>query len=155
MSWCDPKANSILWKRNKFSVRIKNWYFKPATKLYNSWIAGVLPKCGPESAHIAERKDNYDCIIVELYEELKKKIISLLNGSGKLRQYFEMSVEKSNSVTDQMIVNDWAALIDNELRKELHFWRGSSVFYRYIFLIIRWLGYRIKKMKNKYLPENC
>jgi hypothetical protein len=133
---------------------ITNWYFKPVNKLFNSWIAGVITICGPESAYIAERKDTYHCIIVESYEELKKEITSLLNDSGKLRQYFETSVEKSNSVTNQMIVNDWAALIDNELRKELHSWRGSSGFYRYIFIIIQLSGYRIKKIKNKYLPEN-
>ncbi len=144
--WADYSEIDMTLSVRSFSQ--SSWYFKPATKLYNSWNAGVIPVCGPESAYIAEHKDKYDCIIVDSYGELKEKLTKLLAEPSEITKYFEGAKKRADDVSVDSIVNDWRKLAANHLNVDLQLWRGRSSLYRYIYIYIRWTGYWINVFKN-------
>ena len=88
---------------------------KPATKLYNAWLAGVPFIGGTESAYAAEGEAGRDYLAARSPEE----VISLLEKLKNNRQFRSDLVragkEKSVHYTHEAITSRWKILVGNEL----------------------------------------
>jgi len=128
------------------SFEKNNAYHKPATKLYNSWVARVIPICFPESAYAAEQKSNYDCVMVKSYKQLKEAVHQLQNSSEERERFFARSQQRSNDVSVDFQISEWIMLINNKIIPEYYSWKVRSWAYRKLFFAIRGVGYIAKKV---------
>lgn len=89
------------------------YHQKPATKLTNAWLAGVLPIHTPESAYMAEISNKSAAsITVNTYEELKNNILNLTCDKTYYLQLLENAKKYSALYTKESITNEWIELID-------------------------------------------
>lgn len=111
----------------------KDYTWKPATKLYNSWHAGVPAILGAESAYQAERKSELDYIEVNSIEEVIAALKSLRDRPELVKNMVENGLIRSQASQSQVITKLWQDLIDTELILAYHHWCNSQ-FYRSCFL---------------------
>jgi len=126
------------------SFKDSRYHFKPATKLYNSWIAGVIPICGPESAYISEKKNKHDCLIVHSYEELKTELARIIH-SQELEMYFKASVERASDISNSSITNDWKSIL-KKIEKDRQAWINQTELTRISFFTIRTVGKLLRQL---------
>ena len=85
---------------------------KPATKLYNAWIAGVIPICSPESAYVDEITSPNDAIVVDNYSDLKNKLLQLKNDMSLVKEIKKHGRHKSQEYTIPIIAQEWISIFD-------------------------------------------
>lgn len=126
------------------------YHWKPATKLYNSWIAGVIPICGAESAYSYESNSDEDCLITHSYEQLCTTVIKLKNCEDFRIKCFNASRMRSHDITVERVTNEWVELIGGTLTNEYERWCALGKTKRLIFVMRRLFGYTIKKGLSKW-----
>jgi len=99
------------------------FHFKPATKLYNTWIAECLPIFTPESAFMDEMVGNENSgIVISNYAELKQRIINLNNSPDEFRQMIENGKQLGQNYSNKKITQEWLSIIkhlEESLEKQL------------------------------------
>ena len=100
------------------------YYNKPATKLYNTWLAQCLPICTPESAFLQECKPgDPEAVIIESYEELKECIFKLKQDPTDFSTRLDLLSEKSKQYTYASIAREWEEIfqhLESDYRKFCH-----------------------------------
>ena len=112
---------------------------KPATKLYNAWIAGVPLLTGQDSACEAEGTDGVDYLKIASPKELLSKL-KLLKSDPDLREKIISSGQKKTASRNRDAVRRmWVELLKNQLPvmrenwekrgkiKRFCFWSGQSI----------------------------
>jgi hypothetical protein len=112
-----------------------NW--KPASKLYNAWCAGVPAILGPESSFQSERKSELDYIEVKSASEIIEALL-LLRDNKELRQRI-INNGKERSITrhPNVVANHWANLITKYAYPYYDEWTSSSKFHHGFFILAR------------------
>lgn len=145
--WKDYRDVDATISIRDFSDNAYDW--KPATKLYNSWLAGVIPICGNESAYSYESNLEEDCLIVRTYDELCQTILQLKEDKKFRERCYEASRTRSKDITFAKITDDWVDLIENSLKSELEKWSNSNVLKRYCTHLRKLCGFILKKTLQK------
>ncbi|AFZ47931.1 hypothetical protein Cyast_1978 [Cyanobacterium stanieri PCC 7202] len=106
---------------------------KPATKLYNSWHAGVIPLLGQESAFQSEQKTDLDYFEISSVDEAIA-ILKQLKDNPKLCQQVRKNGQKRASETSPgNIVKQWRYFLTNIVILKYIDWcntsRGQKQFY--------------------------
>lgn len=115
-------------------------YNKPATKLYNAWLAGCLPICTPESAFIEEcGRDDPAAVIVDDYASLKARIRQLCQNPDLFARKLDAARSRASDYNISHIAAEWRAVFA-QLREHDYprFTRGSAK--RWLFLRTRALS---------------
>lgn len=112
---------------------------KPATKLYNAWIAGVPLLTGQDSACEAEGTDGVDYLKITSPQDLLSKL-KLLKNDPDFRNKITSSGQKKTASRNRDAVRQmWVELVKNQLpamRKKCEssgklkrhfFWVGQSI----------------------------
>ncbi len=89
----------------------KNYINKPATKMYNAWIAGVPAIFGPESAYQAERKNNLDYIEVNSIDEIILVLAKLKKDIKFRKAIVKNGLERAEEITTTKIIEKWMDFI--------------------------------------------
>jgi glycosyltransferase involved in cell wall biosynthesis len=104
----------------------KNGYTgKPATKLYNAWIASVPAILGPEYAYQEIRKSDLDYLEASDPESVKSAILRLKNNPRLYRAMVDNGRHRAAEYSQQKILEQWEALLFNKL-PELVARRGKT-----------------------------
>jgi hypothetical protein len=121
------------------------FHHKPATKLYNTWIAGCLPIFTPESAFIDEIKGNEEAgIVINSYTALKKNIINLNNSPEYFNKIIESGSQLGTNFSDKKITQEWIEIIQ-KLKKQMKIQQLSPL--RFLaFIYMRKLTRSVKKI---------
>jgi hypothetical protein len=90
---------------------------KPATKLYNAWLAGTPAILGPEVAYRALRRDPLDYIEVRDSREAAAAIDALLSDRARYRAMIEHGRARSHEFSVPAIIRLWQELIDTTLAR--------------------------------------
>lgn len=88
---------------------------KPATKLYNAWLAGVPAILGPEFAYREIRKSGLDFIDAGDPESVKSAILRLKNDPRLYRAMVDNGRRRAVEYSQQKILEQWEGLLFNKL----------------------------------------
>jgi hypothetical protein len=88
---------------------------KPATKLYNAWLAGVPAIVGQESAFLAEGTAGEDFLLANSPEEILTKIAKLQENQNLYQLMIKRGQQKARSFTATAITQKWTYLLEEIL----------------------------------------
>jgi hypothetical protein len=97
---------------------------KPATKLYNAWLAGVPAVMGPELACRALRRDDLDYIEVRDCSEAMLAIDGLLANRERYRALIDRARHRAAEFSIPTFIERWRSLMEQELPRLAHAARG-------------------------------
>jgi hypothetical protein len=141
--WHDYSAvDAVLAVRDFSSARHLH---KPATKLYNAWIAGVPFITGRDSACAAEAKDGIEYFTARSKTELLELLAHLKKNPALRKASVEAGQKKSASRNRDAVRRLWVDLLVGQLPLQMRtqrFQSSASRFLRQTFLSITILGDR-------------
>lgn len=88
---------------------------KPATKLYNAWLAGVPLISGRDSACAGEAKNGSEYFVARTKADLVRLLIELKNNPAKRRAVVEAGQKKAASRNRDAVRTLWVDLLLNQL----------------------------------------
>lgn len=146
--WHDYSKVDVIVAVRSFDRR-NHYPWKPATKLYQAWHAGVPAILGPESAFQAERKSDLDYIevtsVTELIEALKR-----LKDKPALRQaMIENGWERAKETQPETLTKRWSDFLTNICIPAYEKWCNLSSWERQQFFIRRSLALKINNIGMK------
>ncbi|MGD1716907.1 hypothetical protein [Dapis sp. BLCC M172] len=122
---------------------------KPATKLYNAWLAGVPAILGYESAYRTEGKPNFNYLEVSSLKELLdslKKLKSDINLRQTLVNNGQLQVEKINPA---QTTKKWRYFLTEIAIPAFDDWCSKSSLVQNMILETRYLSWAIERGKSK------
>jgi hypothetical protein len=84
---------------------------KPATKLYNAWLAGVPALLGPEFAYRELRRSELDYVEIAGLEDAKAAVQMLLDRPALYRAMIENGLVRARDFTVEAITARWVTLL--------------------------------------------
>ncbi|MCG5497541.1 glycosyltransferase [Ectothiorhodospira variabilis] len=83
------------------------YYHKPASKLVNSWQAGVPAILGSEVAYLELRKSPLDYIHAQSPEHVKEALLSLMRNPQLYSNMVENGLKRAEEFTAEKVTNRW------------------------------------------------
>jgi Glycosyl transferases group 1 len=117
---------------------------KPASKLINSWRAGVPAIVGRESAFRRARRTGLDFIEVESLDDLRGALATLRANPSLYRDMVANGQRRAAEHSPETVTAQWKALLTDGIRDEYSAWRSKSAFTRLSNGYRRTLGYFLK-----------
>jgi hypothetical protein len=143
--WNDFSNIDAIVAVRSFDGKVYGW--KPATKLYNAWHAGVPAILGREAAYEAERKSELDYLDAESPQD----VIASLKRMAKDKQFRAAMVEngcvRARETEPSKLVARWVELLTDVAVPELQRWRETSEFARQAFLRYRSVASNLRRLK--------
>ncbi|NJM97374.1 MAG: hypothetical protein HC800_09535 [Phormidesmis sp. RL_2_1] len=102
----DPRHR---WLTGMFSGGFKS---KPATKLYNAWLAGAIPILGVESAYRETGQRGQDYMEVKSFKGLLNCLDRLKSDVDWRRSLLEQGQQRAQGFTADKIVRKWQVFIE-------------------------------------------
>jgi len=87
------------------------WTSKPATKLYNAWLAGVPALLGPEYAYREQRRSELDYLEVSNLDEAKAAVLRLRERPDLYRAMIENGRARSREIAPEATLPRWIELL--------------------------------------------
>ena len=123
------------------------FHYKPASKLYNAWIAGVPAMLGKESAYRAEKHASLDFIEVNSADAIVENLNLLRSDAALYERMRARAAERGAAMSSPAIRSKWLTLIRDHLQPLYVEWvsKGTTRRYAYFtsrYLELRWNGIR-------------
>jgi hypothetical protein len=151
--WSDYSQVDAILAVRSFSRQGYTW--KPATKLYNAWHAGVPAIVGYDSAFRAERKSNLDYLEVLSPKDVLAALKQLQTDSELRRAMIENGHDRAKESTPAAMTARWRNLLMDVVVPAYQRWCYSPEIYRQSFLMRRELAIQtrdfrkdLQKMRN-------
>ncbi len=122
--WHDYSDVDIVLAVREFG-RSHQHLWKPATKLYNCWHAGVPAVLGAESAFQAEREGPYDYFEVTSAEEAIQALKQLKQDSTLFEKVIQNGFLRSHEKSKEAIIDLWQQSIENYLVPQYNKWQEA------------------------------
>jgi hypothetical protein len=101
---------------------VDDFAWKPATKLYNAWHAGVPAVLGRESAYRAEWKSELDYWEVDTVEEALDALKKLRDDVALRRAMVENGKQRSQETEPQVLAQQWMQFLTEVAVPAYHTW---------------------------------
>jgi len=88
---------------------------KPATKLYNAWLAGVPALLGPEFAYRELRRSELDYLEIAGMQDAKAAVLMLLDRPALYRAMIENGCVRARDFTVEAITKRWVTLLTDTI----------------------------------------
>ncbi|WP_413164363.1 hypothetical protein ACL6C3_00605 [Capilliphycus salinus ALCB114379] len=126
---------------------------KPATKLFNAWLAGVPAVLGYESAYRAEGIPNFNYLEVTSLNELLFALRQL-KSNRTIRQYLiRNSQSKLNQIHWDKIIKKWRYFLEQIATVAFDEWCSKPRRVQNMILESRYLSWMINRGKSKILSS--
>ncbi|ASC70497.1 uncharacterized protein XM38_014360 [Halomicronema hongdechloris C2206] len=123
--WCNySMIDAVLAVRNFRRRTLYPW--KPASKLYNAWLAGVPAILGPESAYRAERKSELDYLEVTSIDETIGAITRLRDDLELRQRMIENANFRAQGIKHEKITQHWCEFLSKVVPAAYQEWHGFS-----------------------------
>lgn len=99
---------------------------KPATKLFNAWLAGVPFVGGPDSAFSAEGHPGTDYLVARSPEEVTEHLLRLAGDPSLRRKLVEAGRLRAPEFTQEAATRRWENLVLQELPARAAAWNSLS-----------------------------
>ncbi|NOK71008.1 MAG: Glycosyltransferase involved in cell wall bisynthesis [Chloroflexi bacterium AL-N10] len=130
------------------SFQQQDYTNKPATKLYNAWLAGVPAILGEESAFQAERKSQLDYIEVNCLNEIIKALKSLQEQPELYRAMIDNGQIRTQEILPEKVRKKWTAFFVNTAAPAYYNWCNLSDWERKAFLQTCYLKIKFNALKQ-------
>jgi hypothetical protein len=87
------------------------WTSKPATKLFNAWLAGVPALLGPEHAYREQRRSELDYLEVSTLDEAKAAVLRLRERPDLYQAMIENGRVRGLEITPEATLPRWIELL--------------------------------------------
>lgn len=124
-----------------------NW--KPASKLYNAWHAGVPTILGAESGFQSERKSLLDYIEANSVEQIINAIKMLRDNKDLRAAMMKNAKLRAQDTLPQIITNHWISFLYKEAFPYYHRWINCSNRQKKIFILSRTIDVKSRKLKSQ------
>ncbi len=111
----DYSKTDLIIAIREFNLDETSFSHKPASKLYNAWIAETPFIGGYESAFLTESTNEHDCILVNDLDDLKEKIIFLKNNPAFRQKMIDNAILKAKLYNTDRITDEWVVALDKIL----------------------------------------
>jgi len=111
--WPDYRCVDVIVAVRSFKVVEHKWVNKPASKLYNAWIAGVPAILGRESAYQMEKRSILDYIEVGSYQEALSALRLLRDDCTLRHRIVENGLTRAMEVSYESILGCWKEFLVN------------------------------------------
>lgn len=120
-NWHDySKADLVLAIRDHYAIA------KPASKLVNSWLAGVPAILGTEPAYLEQRKSELDYIEANTPEEVLAAVDKLKSDASLYMRMRENAKLRGKEFEDDKIIDIWLELLYCEVPEKFYKWKQLS-----------------------------
>ena len=113
---------------------------KPASKLVNSWHAGVPALLGPEPAYRDLRRSELDYIEVATPEDALAALRRLKDDSELYRAMVDNGRRRSPGFTPEAITDQWERLLAGPIAQAYERWRRPAPLWRYSRELLKYPG---------------
>ena len=147
--WSDYSEIDGIVAIRKFGYKkklLKEYISKPATKLYNAKLAGVIPIFGFESS-LKKEKSQFNYIEIADIKELKATIKHLKSSAQSRLNFLDKKIQEKDF--KRMITKSWIDLIEFCLKNEYIKWCESTEIEKSYFLMARAFQKSIKYHLSK------
>jgi hypothetical protein len=145
--WNDYRNLDVTVSVRNFDTRalahdpVQNVDSKPASKLVNSWIAGVPAILARESAYERVRRSPLDFIAVDSMTELRAALQFLRNDPAQYRDMVENGRERAAEFSAPAVAQVWVKLLEGDIASRYAAWTRRPVVTRILTRYWRSLGY--------------
>jgi hypothetical protein len=143
--WCDyTDFDAVL------AIREENHVFprKPAQKLYNAWLGGLIPILGPEIGFREERRSPLDFIEASNAEEALLAIKRLKNDPALCEAMRQNGAARSKQLTPEKIAKEWATIFSQHILPKARRWLSMPHWKKQGFYLTRNLRYLKRKLRS-------
>ena len=100
----------------------KQYLKKPASKLYNAWLAGVPAVLGPESAYRGERKNDLDYIELNSPADAISALKRLKENKAHRKAMVENGHIRAREVSEEAMINRWREMFTEIVKSAYKNW---------------------------------
>ncbi|MGD1875418.1 MAG: hypothetical protein ACFB02_20470 [Mastigocoleus sp.] len=134
--WNNYQDTDVILAIRKFGTD-DEWYGKPASKLYNAWLAGIPAILGYESAFRDERKNELDYLEVTSYEAVVSALKRLQEDKNLRLAMVENGWLRAKEVQKDEMVAKWQSFIINVATPRYEQWCSLAKWQQKIFFVFR------------------
>ena len=131
-----------------FSTR--HFYYKPAHKLHNAWLAGVPFIGGRESAFVGDGHPGHDCLIANSAEEVFLYLKRLKEDPIFRSKLVEQGSQSGAAFTREAVLQSWKRLVRETLPIRALKWHQSSALKRTFLMLLQLWSCEIQSFIYKY-----
>lgn len=117
LDWPDFRSVDLLLAVRPADCRRRN--SKPATKLYNAWLAGVPAVLSPDVAFVELRRSSLDFLEAQGPEQARSAVARLSAEPGLYRAMVQNGRERAAEHTVDAVVKRWIELLEEVLPARL------------------------------------
>ena len=134
----EPRTPDV-WDGAQFSLNRK-----PATKLYNAWMAGVPAILSPDIAFEDTRESELDFLEARDVPEILERINLLMSNAALRRSMVENGKRRAKEFEVSKTVQRWIEILEQQVTPEYVRWSRSR-FRRWSFFCTRIIGPRWRR----------
>ncbi|TAE56784.1 MAG: hypothetical protein EAZ76_13475 [Nostocales cyanobacterium] len=127
----------------------RSYDVKPASKLYNSWQAGVPAILGAESSFRAERNSELDYIEVTSPEQIITALESLRTNPDLRQKMIENGKQRSQQKLPDIVTQQWINFLENKAFSEYEKWLSLPKYGQQLYFISRDNSENLKEVNAK------
>ncbi|MGQ4647712.1 hypothetical protein [Lyngbya aestuarii] len=127
----------------------KNYLSKPATKLYNAWLAGVPAILGSESAYQTEHRNELDYLEVSSLEDILSALQKLRDHRALRLAMIKNGQVRAQAICPSQITVLWRNFLENVAIPAYHCWCSQSRWSQQVFLGSNYLAFNWLRMQDK------
>jgi len=90
----------------------REYDFKPAAKLVNAWLGGVIPLVAPEPAHLALQSSDLDFVTIRSLSEALEGLAHLKANPELRRAMMARGAQRRTEFTSERITEEWRRYLD-------------------------------------------
>ena len=134
--WKDFGDIDVVFAVRRFEC-FDNFAWKPATKLFNAWHAGVPAILGWESAYQAERKSDLDYLEVKTVEEALAALKRLRDDVPFRTSIVENGRQRAHETQPEILAQQWIEFLTEVAVPAYDRWCSNSVLHQKRFFLRR------------------
>ncbi len=124
--WHDYREIDVIVAVRSFDPRMhwqtQNFCNKPATKLYNAWLAGVPAILGCDSAYWAERQSSLDYLEVKSFSQVLEQLARLRDDANLRQAMVAHGYQRAQAYTPQAITQRWVSFLNSVAVPAYEYW---------------------------------
>ena len=128
--------------------------WKPATKLYNSWLAGVIPILGNEPAFKSLKNNELDYLEVNSLNETFETLLRLKEDPILRSKIIANGIHRSSQFRIEAMLQKWLDFIEEEAIPAYEFWCRQSSFGRSRYHFKKFTAMKLYHYKKYFLVKD-
>ena len=141
--WSDFSNIDVIVAIRSFSGN--KYKHKPASKLYNAWLANVPIILSDESAYLHHKTSPLNYMSASSIDEVTKHIDELIKHPELRIKIHENNKLKANEINAEATTLEWINIIENKIKPDFDKWQKKNIFACEFHLLKSVIHYKLAK----------